>query len=705
MALAEAAPRDPPVPAPPRRRTPRRFVWACVIGIALSAVPYVWLIGGGGLDILRTDRIAGVGTFYDTQARALLDGHLSVPEGSLGIEAFVVDGHSYMYFGPVPSLLRLPVLAVTHRFDGRLTGASMLVGWAVTAVFTSLLLWRVRTLVRAPRGEDDDDGPPAPVTWAEAVSTVVVVGAVCGGSTLSYLAARPIVYHEAITWGVALTIAALWWIVGVADRPTGWRIVGAGTFTLLAVLSRSTLGMGAVAALGLVAAMRLAHRSTRQQWRTTAAVAAAAIVAMLGHVILNYAKFRTPLGLPMETQVYTTLSPERQAMLAANGGQYFRAAFLPTNLWQYLRPDALRLDRLFPFVGLPANPPRVLGGLVYDEAFRSSSVPASMPLLFLLGLGGLVTAFRPRSPGRVAAVRAPLIGAAVGTLGVLTIGYLANRYLADFLPVLVLAAAVGSAELWRRIDARPERPRRRWAPSLGGLAAAAVVLVGLLGSGTGLAIAYASMRTSGSEEELRAYLDTRVRIADATGTDLGPFVLRGDELPETGAADQLFIVGDCAALYWSDGEHGSHLFDRTNWRPVERTGAAGEHPVTVAFAPGRAGERTPLLTVTGTDGARSTISLEYGDDGTGRFVFDGVGFPSVGDQIDVRPGEPRAMTIVADPRLGVASVTLDGDTVLWTPFSGFGEQRLGDGFTGQMTSLEAPPDLCRRVEHLAAGDG
>jgi len=678
-----------------------------VIGIALSAAPYVWLVGGGGIDVLRTDRIAGVGTFYDTQSRALLDGHLSVPEGSLGIEAFVVDGRSYMYFPPFPSLLRLPVLAVTHRFDGRLTGASMLAGWAVTAAFTSLLLWRVRTLVRAPRGDDDEPeagGPPPTVSWAEAVATVVVVGAVCGGSTLSYLAARPIVYHEAITWGVALTIAALWWIVGVADRPTAGRIVGAGTFTLLAVMSRSTLGMGAVVALGLVAAMRIAHRSTRRQWRTTIAVAAAAVVPMLGHVILNYAKFHTPFGLPMETQVYTTLSPERQAMLAANGGQYFRAAFLPTNLWQYLRPDALRLDRLFPFVGLPAHPPRVLGSLVYDEAFRSSSVPASMPLLFVLGVGGLVTAFRPRSPGRVAAVRAPLIGAAVGTLGVLTIGYLANRYLADFLPLLVLAAAVGSAEMWRRVDARPTRPHPRWRPTLGAVVAVGVVVVGLLGSGAGLAIAYASMRTSGSEEELRAYLDTRVAIADATGADLHPFVLRGDNLPEAGDADQLFIVGDCAALYWSDGEHGSHLFDRTNWRPVERTGAAGEHPVTVTFAPGQPGERTTLLTVTGADGARSTISLEYGDDDTGHFVFEGVGFPAVGDQIDVRPGEARTMTIVADPRLGVASVTLDGDTVLWTPFSGFGEQRLGDGFNGQMTSLEVPPDLCHKVQRLLGPD-
>ena len=61
-----------------------------------------------------------------------------MPPGSdqtgFGLEAFVVNGHAHTYFGPLPSFLRMPILLVTSRFDGRLTQVSMLLAFV-------LLLW------------------------------------------------------------------------------------------------------------------------------------------------------------------------------------------------------------------------------------------------------------------------------------------------------------------------------------------------------------------------------------------------------------------------------------------------------------------------------------------------------------------------------------------------------------------------------------
>ena len=116
--------------------------------------------------------------FFDIQARALFHGHLDVPPGSLGIEAFVVDGRHYMYFGPFLALLRMPVLLVTDRLDGRLTALSMLVGWFVLAAAVTVLVRRVR---RRLRGD-------APVGRFEAVGLAAVVATVTGGSTVVYLA-------------------------------------------------------------------------------------------------------------------------------------------------------------------------------------------------------------------------------------------------------------------------------------------------------------------------------------------------------------------------------------------------------------------------------------------------------------------------------------------------------------------------------------
>ena len=50
-----------------------------------------------------------LGSFYDIQGRALLHGHLAVPNGSVSFEGFVIGGRTYVYFGLVPAVLRLPI--------------------------------------------------------------------------------------------------------------------------------------------------------------------------------------------------------------------------------------------------------------------------------------------------------------------------------------------------------------------------------------------------------------------------------------------------------------------------------------------------------------------------------------------------------------------------------------------------------------------
>ena len=103
-----------------------------------------WDLWTGSVDPLRS---VDPSNFYDLQARSMLPGHLDVPKGSLGIDAFVHAGHAYTYFGIFPSLLRMPILVLTTRFDGRLTAPSMLVGWLLVGLFTSLLFWRARVIM------------------------------------------------------------------------------------------------------------------------------------------------------------------------------------------------------------------------------------------------------------------------------------------------------------------------------------------------------------------------------------------------------------------------------------------------------------------------------------------------------------------------------------------------------------------------------
>ncbi len=107
----------------------RRFTVAVVVGTTLTLPLFLWLLWSlwsGSVNVLRA---VPYSNFYDLQARGMFHGHLWLPNGKMGIEAFVHNGHDYTYFGLFPSILRMPILLVTNRLDGQMTAPSILVAW------------------------------------------------------------------------------------------------------------------------------------------------------------------------------------------------------------------------------------------------------------------------------------------------------------------------------------------------------------------------------------------------------------------------------------------------------------------------------------------------------------------------------------------------------------------------------------------------
>ena len=119
-------------PRTPAELSRQRFTIAVVIGIAVMAVPFLYLLWDLWSGAPNPLRGVPYDNFYDLQARAMFHGHLSLPEGQMGIEAFAHDGRDYTYFGIFPSLIRMPILLVTNAFDGDLTAPSILLAWLAT---------------------------------------------------------------------------------------------------------------------------------------------------------------------------------------------------------------------------------------------------------------------------------------------------------------------------------------------------------------------------------------------------------------------------------------------------------------------------------------------------------------------------------------------------------------------------------------------
>ncbi len=548
----------------------RRFLAAALLGSLLALGAVVWMLLAGHLDPLRNR--GPFAAFLDAQGHALLHGHLDVDPSVVSFEGFRIAGRTYIYFGPVPALLRLPVLAFTHELDGRLAEPSMLLAAVVLLSFAARLHWRVRSLVRSG----------APVERADLVAAFLLALSLGAGSVVLYLASSSLVYYETELWGAALSVAAVDAVVAVLCRPSGRRIAWAGLLAALAVNTRFSIGLGPILALvlvGLGAAAQL--RSVRAlAWlgplrqasgRTVALLAAAALLALLSSVAVNEAKFRQPFGFPIEKQVDAQIDANRKAVLAANGGSLFGAKFVPSQVVQAVRPDAVGTVRAFPFIGLPHALPAKIGDVRFDSREQSLSALTSMPLLCLLTLAGIVAAARRARLRPLLGV----LGAALASFApVLTIADITTRYLADLLPFLLLGALVGLQALL----AATVRRRGVLLGVIAALTAAGIVV------NAGAALEFQRLLDPGTSDADRAAF---VRTQDDVDRALGrrPHGIQaGAQLPRRAPRrpGDLFVVGRCDGLYVA-GQHDG-------WLAAERTPRTGLHRLAARFGrplPGR----------------------------------------------------------------------------------------------------------------------
>lgn len=691
----------------------RRFSRACALGGALAGIVFTWMLALGRLDLLQSHNFGG---FYDAQARSLLNGHWDVPLKTLGFEAFLHDGKPYTYFGPWPAVMRMPIVAVTDRFDGRLTQLSLLAAFVVLLVATSRLLWHVRELTRgtAPVGRLE--------SWAVG-GFVAVVGA---GSVVLFLASRPLVYHEASLWGAAFSVAAyemiLRFVVHADRRSLAW----ATTFATLAMLSRGSIGIGPVVALALVLAGRLfvalAARLRRAalgkpaHWLGLAGNGAnhgyvvplviAVAVPLALYMYVNYAKFGHPWTVPINDQIATTIDPVRREVFAANGGSWFGAKFVPTNLVAAFRPDAIGIDGLFPWISFPERASTF--GVTFAEVDPSSSIPVSMPLLTLVAIVGGVAVFRPRRDDEIgiAALRVIALGGLAGGVGMILLAFINHRYLADFVPLLIVLAAAGTHTLLRFVDA-PRRVRSATVRT-------ATVVVGLLAglslwANFGLALVYQrEISPFVPDSERAAFIRFQYALDERLPGGPRGEVRAGPTLPRPLPTGTLFIVGDCDGVYWSSG---------AEWFPVERTPATGRFPLEVVFPDRSPGTRETLLAA-GPPGAQDRLGVEYLREDRVRFWFDS---PRLEREIlrephEIDPGHVTDLEIVYDAALERLGVTLDGQSVLGAvtglapgPIAVVGADP-GDGldFSGRARLRAVTPDFCRDLvdarETAAAAD-
>lgn len=667
----------------------RRVRCASALGAVAGLVPFLLVLWDLRIDPLRTAGAHGFASgFYDVQARVLLDGDLAVPRASLGIEGFVVDGRTYMYFPPFPALVRIPVLIVTDSLDGRLSAVMLLLAWIVLAAATAALFWGVRRLLR----------PGDSVSRIELAAGALLVATVTGGSVVVFDASLPWVYHEVYVWSVGLTVATLAAVVSFAADPRPRAVLAAVACAMATILTRTTAGWAmafTLAAAGIVAL-------TRTGWprRYGTGLIAGAIATLTVGVAVNWAKFRHPYMFPLEAQVWSDVNVHRRLALRINGGTITGPQFFTTSVVNYFRPDGIRFVPYFPFVTLPAGPAPPYGGAFVDQSYRTGSVTAMMPLLSVGTLWGLVAlcAIRPRRTTLWLAV--VFAGAAAVGGGVLFYGYLANRYTNEFLPVLVVGSTIAFVDVARRLERRGRAVRRA------SLAGAAVLA--LFGAYANAAAGFAMARTTWKGERLAEYVSLQVSVGDVIGREAGRLVRQSAGLPATGRTDELRIVGDCEALFVGTGDQYEPWAMAEG---IDRTVVIDVDPAGTSAGVAR------LFAVEGL--ATRNVTLETSDDDRIRLrIGEGLLYLPT-PWLDVTPGERIEVSLVPEPtrdryRLTVGDTPAEYLPMVETDGQGFktvaaaafdlppaaAQERLGVTLTAR---LGEPLALCHRLLAAAAG--
>jgi hypothetical protein len=361
-----------------------------------------------------------LGDAYDSQAEHFLQGNVDIDEGAIGHEAMIVDGKVRMYFGPFPAFLRIPLNFVFPAGHGKWSRVSgFCAGIVALSAFAGLMRIALRSSPLCLQAR----------TW---VGNACIVGFALG-SPLLLLIGNLSIYDEAIIWGLAWSVAALYFALrsrqAEADALThlllGFSICAAG-----ALLSRVTFGVPFIL-IALLLALRIPGEN---RLTNLLALLLPLGAAFAFYVWLSYARFGSFIGVNYDYYInpvhgefahkYGVFSPRR---IPYSFADYFGLRFPSVER----QPPFLMADRhSYNYPSLFSNP----DSEVYISLLWSSS------WLVFAAIMGITCLFRRK--GADLFERGVAVVFLAQFFCVLSYFTLAQRYATDLYPFLIFCFVV-----------------------------------------------------------------------------------------------------------------------------------------------------------------------------------------------------------------------------------------------------------------------
>jgi hypothetical protein len=386
------------------------------VGLLLGVL--LWIIATTGGHQLFINEV--LGDAYDSQADHFLRGDVGVDPAASRWETMTVNGKARIYFGPFPAFARMPL---NYLYPAGRGAWSRFCGFSAALVALAALAGLLQTALRSSA---------LSARWQNWVGSACLVGLVFG-SPLLFFVGSPTIYNEAILWGFAWSLAALYFALGSREAEgtaLTWFLFAFSCSASAALLSRPTFGLPFL----LVAPLLAIRLSNTNRIRNFAALFSPLAAALVFYLLLNYAKFGHLSGMPLRYSI----NPDQRNFAVQHG--IFRIERVPYSFADYffLRYPELQSD--FPFLRVMwrhFNHPHL-----YVMPFSEThlSILWSSSWLLLGAIIGIALLIRCRGIGLLD--RGIAIAFLVQLILILSFMGLAQRYTAEFFPFLIFCFIV-----------------------------------------------------------------------------------------------------------------------------------------------------------------------------------------------------------------------------------------------------------------------
>jgi hypothetical protein len=252
--------------------------------VALVLSVLIWIIATtGGRQIFVKEVL---GDAFDSQAEHFLRGSVEVDVEAIRPEAMLVGDKVCMYFGPFPALLRIPLNLIYPAGRGtwsRISG--FLAGEIALFAFAGLISSALSASSLSTRARN----------WLGCACLICFVFA----TPLLFLLGNLSIYSEAIAWGFAWSLAALffaWRSRKAEGRALTLSLLAFSISAACALLSRVTYG----APLALIAPVLAIRLVREKRLHLLPALFLPLIIGGGFHLFLSYARFGSFSGISFD---------------------------------------------------------------------------------------------------------------------------------------------------------------------------------------------------------------------------------------------------------------------------------------------------------------------------------------------------------------------------------------------------------------------